>query len=83
MDLWLTAALFLILSLIPCGVVVARAPIMDRVVALQMAGVISVLILVLLAKGFRQPSFLDFSLTLALLSLPAGLVYAYFLERWL
>lgn len=83
MDIWLTAAGFLILGLVPCGIVIGRAPVMDRVVALEMAGLLSVLIVMLLAESFQQPSFLDLALALALLSLPSGLVYAFFFERWL
>ncbi|HSR12445.1 MAG TPA: monovalent cation/H+ antiporter complex subunit F [Thermodesulfobacteriota bacterium] len=83
MDIWLLSAAMMILALIPCGVVIVHAPVMDRLVALQMAGVVCVLVLVLMAEGFRQPSFYDLALTLALLSLPANLVFAFFLERWL
>ncbi len=84
MDIWLIAAIVLIVGgLIPCGIVIARAPIMDRLVSLEMAGILSVLVLVLLAEAYRQPSFFDLALTLALLSLPAGLVFALFFERWL
>ncbi len=56
---------------------------MDRLVSLEMAGTLSVLILMLLAEAYRQPSFFDLALTLAFLSLPAGLVFALFFERWL
>ncbi len=84
MDIWLIAAVVLIVGgLIPCGIVIARAPVMDRLVALEMAGTLSVLVLMLLAESYRQPSFFDLALTLAFLSLPAGLVFALFFERWL
>ncbi len=82
MDIWLVAAGFLMIGLIPCGIVIASAPLMDRLVALEMAGVISVLIIMLLAQSYRQPSFHDLALTLSLLSLPAGLVFVFFFERW-
>ncbi len=84
MDIWLIAAIVLIIGgLLPCGMVIARAPVMDRLVALEMAGTVSVLVVMMLAEAFRQPSFFDLALTLAFLSLPAGLVFALFFERWL
>ncbi len=83
MDIWLIAAGFLIFGLILCGIVIASAPIMDRLVALEMASVISILILMMLAQSYKQPSFYDLAITLSLLSLPAGLVFVFFFERWL
>ncbi len=83
MDIWLITAVVLTLSFIPCGIVIVRERVLDRIVALQMAGILSVFIIMLLAESFRQPSFMDLALTLAILSLPAGLVFAFFFERWL
>ncbi|MDP9224282.1 MAG: monovalent cation/H+ antiporter complex subunit F [Actinomycetota bacterium] len=82
MNVWLVAALALIVGLIPCAVVAFREPPMDRLVALEVASVIVCLILLLLAQGFHQPSFFDLALALALLSFAGGLVFARFLERW-
>lgn len=81
MNIWLAAALALILSLVPCGVVVLRASPIDRLVALNMAGTITSLALFLLAMGRSQPSFCDLALTVAILNLPAGLVFTHFMER--
>ncbi len=83
MNLWLIAALAILLVVIPCGFVLIRAPVMDAVVALQFATGAGVLALVLIAIGLGRPSFLDIALTLALLSYPATLLFAHFLERWL
>ncbi len=83
MNPWLVGAFALVLGFIPCGIVIARASVPDRLVALEMAGILAVSILMLLAQAFQQPSFHDLALTLALLSFPAGLVVAYFIERWL
>ncbi len=83
MDIWLIAAGFLIIGLILCGIVIASAPLMDRLVALEMASVVSILILMLLAQSYKQPSFHDLAITLSLLSLPSGLVFVFFFERWL
>jgi multicomponent Na+:H+ antiporter subunit F len=83
MNVWLIAATVLLLGLIPCGVVCLTAPVMDRLVALQLAGVVSTLVLLLLAQGFQRPSYIDLPLTLAVLSFTGGLTFARFLERWL
>jgi multicomponent Na+:H+ antiporter subunit F len=83
MNVWLIAATVLLLGLIPCGVVCLTAPVMDRLVALQLAGVVSTLVLLLLAEGFQRPSYVDLALTLAVLSFTGGLTFARFLERWL
>lgn len=83
MNVWLIAALALLLTVVPCGYVLLRAPLMEAVVGLQFATAAGVLALVLIAIGLARPSFLDIALTLALLSYPATLLFAHFLERWL
>ena len=83
MNVWLIAASILLLGLIPYGVVCLTAPVVDRLVALQMASVMGTLILLLLAEGFHRPSYVDLALSLALLSFAGGLTFARFLERWL
>jgi multisubunit Na+/H+ antiporter MnhF subunit len=55
---------------------------MQRLVALELAANIDVLILLLLAQGFDRDAYLDLSVALALLSLAGGLVFAHVLERW-
>jgi multicomponent Na+:H+ antiporter subunit F len=82
MNIWLIAATALLLGLIPCGIVCFRAAPMQRLVALEMAGTLDVVILLLLAQGFDQPPFYDLALVLALLSFAGGLVFVRFLERW-
>lgn len=83
MNVWLIAATALLLGLIPCGVVCLRGAPMQRLVALEMAGTLDVLVLLLLAQGFDQPPFYDLALVLALLSFAGGLVFVRFLERWI
>lgn len=83
MIAWLIAAGGLLLALVPCLIVVCRAGPMDGLVAMQLAGTIATLILVVLAQGLGRPALFDLALALALLSLPGMLIFAYFLERWL
>lgn len=83
MNPWLWAAFVLMLGWIPCMVVVARGDTMSRLVAFQMAGVVTILTLLLLAEGYRRPAYFDVGLTLAMMSFASGQVWARFLERWL
>ena len=82
MNAWLIAATVLLAGLVPCGIVLLRGTIVEALVALQMAGILQTLVLLLLAEGFHRPPFFDLALVLALLSLAAGLVFARMLERW-
>jgi len=81
-NAWLIAATVLLAGLVPCGIVLLRGTIVEALVALQMAGILQTLVLLLLAEGFHRPPFFDLALVLALLSLAAGLVFARMLERW-
>lgn len=82
MNVWLIAATALIFGLVPCGFVCFRGAPMERLVALEMAGTINTIILLLLAQGFGQPPFYDLALVLSLLSFAGGMVFARFMERW-
>jgi multicomponent Na+:H+ antiporter subunit F len=82
-NVWLWAASALLLALIPCGVTCFRSLPADRLVGLEMAGVIIVLDMILLTEGFHRLPLYDVPLTLALLSFGGGMVFARFLERWL
>jgi multicomponent Na+:H+ antiporter subunit F len=83
MNAWLLAAIGLVFALIPCGIVCFKGTAMDRMVGLEMAGILECLILLLLAQGFKNPNFYDLGLTMALLTFGGGLVFVRFLERWL
>ncbi len=83
MNVWLVAATVLLFGMIPCGIVAFRGSPIDRLIGLEMAGVIESLLLILLAQGMNNPNFYDLALALALLAVGGGLVFARFLERWL
>ena len=83
MNCWLWSALALLLALLPCLYVCAHKPPPDRLVALEFGSCIVTLELVLMAEGFRRPSFYDLPLTLAFLSFGGGMVFARFFQRWL
>jgi multisubunit Na+/H+ antiporter MnhF subunit len=83
MNPWFLAAIVLVGGLVICGLVILKAPLMDRLVALNLSGILMILIFVLLAQGSGQSMLYDLALTLAVLALPGILVFIHFLERWL
>lgn len=83
MNLWLLASAGMMVSLVPCIIACLRGKPVGRLVALELAGVILTLLLVLLSQAFHRLPFYDLALALALLSFGSGLVFARFLERWL
>lgn len=83
MNGWLAAACALTLGYLCCGIVLARRRLLDRFVAAEMATLITVLELELLAQGFGSAYYFDLALAVALLSFPAGVLYVYFYIRWL
>jgi multicomponent Na+:H+ antiporter subunit F len=83
MNAWLIAAAVLTLGLVPCGIVCLRGRTMDRLVALELTGLLTALLVVLLAEGYDRPSLYDLALALAFQSFPSTMVFAHFLERWL
>jgi multicomponent Na+:H+ antiporter subunit F len=56
---------------------------MERLVGLEMAGIVDTLILLVLAEAYQQAIFFDLAVVLALLTFAGGLVFTRFLERWL
>jgi multicomponent Na+:H+ antiporter subunit F len=83
MNIWLIASAILLLCMLPCGWLCLRGSVMERFAALQMSQVLAVLVLLLLAEGYRRAIYFDLALVMAVLSFASGLVYVRFLERWL
>jgi multisubunit Na+/H+ antiporter MnhF subunit len=83
MNPWLVAILACLPPLLLPLWVAARGRLPDRVVAVQLATNVTVLLLALGSFAFDQDSLVDLPLTLVALSLPATLMFALFIERWL
>jgi multicomponent Na+:H+ antiporter subunit F len=82
MNEWILAAIVLVLGgFLPCLVVSVRATAMEGLVALELAGVIAVLVLLLLVEGFQRQPFVDLALVLAVLSFVGTLAFVRFMER--
>ncbi len=82
-NLWIWTAAALLVGFVACLIVMIREDLMAALVALEMAGILAILVLLVLSIGFRQTSFLDLALALAFLSFAAGLIFTRFLERLL
>ena len=81
--MWTWTAIALLACLAGPFIRCVRGDAMSRLVALEAAGSIAAVVLLLLAEAFHRVPFVDLALTLALLAFGAGLVFARFLERWL
>ena len=82
MSSFVIAAIAMLTALIPLGVVLCRAELMSAVVAYEAIGSVTILVLMLLAEGFRRPGEFELAVLLAVLLLGGGLVFVRFLERW-
>jgi multicomponent Na+:H+ antiporter subunit F len=79
---WVWLAIGLCACLIPCGWLCLRGDSLTRLVALETAGLIMPMILLVLAIIDDRPAFTDLALASAFLSFGGGLVFARFMERW-
>ncbi|HKN86782.1 MAG TPA: monovalent cation/H+ antiporter complex subunit F [Nitrospiraceae bacterium] len=80
MNAWLWSAAVLLLGLLMCGIVCWRASVWDCLIAFEMAGVVSVFILLLVAEGSHRPELYSIALTTAVLSFPGTLIFIRFME---
>lgn len=82
MNAWLWAAMALMVTgLLPALVVSLRGEQVERLVGLEVGGVVTSLVLLLLAQGYARSSYVDVALLLALLSFAGSMVFARFLGR--
>ena len=83
MNAFVIAAIAMLIAVIPFGVVVLRGTAMEAVVGYETISAIAVMVLVLLAEGFRRFGLLELPIVLAVLLFGGGLVFVHALERWL
>lgn len=79
MNVWLWGAAALLLGFVPCGWIALRASRVDAFVALQTAGSLTTLVLVLFSEGFNRASYMGLALVLPF----AGFVGSLFVARML
>ena len=80
---WLAASLALLPPFLAAVIAAGRGAVSRRLVAVELASALLVMLLIALSFAFDQPSSIDLALTAALLALPGMLVFALFVERWL
>lgn len=81
MNLWMTCSVVLLFGLIPCGWVALTSTLEKRLVAFEMAGIISTIELMLLTMAFNRMPMMDLAVALGLLSFSSGIVFAHFIAR--
>ena len=81
MNLWLLASVALLVPLIASVWASFRGNRESRLVGLEYAGLVTVLMLLFLAEGFHRPDFIDLALALGLLAFGGGMVFVRFLEN--
>ena len=83
MNPWILTASVTGACLIPCAWSCLHGSAEKRLVGLEMATIVVIIVLVLLTIGYGRLPFIDIPLTLAILSFGAGVVFARFLEKHL
>ena len=81
MNVWMVGAAVLVGLLVPLAAVAALGTPDDGLVALQMAGVVTTVALLLMAEALGRGILADLALILAVASFVGGLAYATLLER--
>ena len=79
MNAFAVAALALLLGFVPLGAVLLRKPALDAVVALELCGSLTTLVLLCLAESFHRSTYFSVAVVSAALSVASGLVYVRFL----
>ena len=83
MSGFVIAAIAMLAAVIPCGITVVGGKVMDALIAYEAISAIGVMVLILLAEGFKRSGEFELGVLLAVLLFGSGLVFARFLERWL
>ena len=81
MNVWLWAASALLCGFVPCGWIAVCASRIDALVALQTAGTVTTLVLVLFAEGFHRASYMGLALALPFVGFIGILLIARFMGR--
>lgn len=83
MTSFVIAAAAMAVALAPCLAVLMRGDAMAAAVAYEAISSVTIIVLVLLAEGFRRTGEFELPVLVAVLLLGSGLVFVRFLERGL
>jgi multisubunit Na+/H+ antiporter MnhF subunit len=81
MNAWLWAAAALAAALVPLGAVALRRPLLEGILALEVAGVGAALALLMLAEGTRRQGLADVALVLVVMSFIGSVAFLRLVER--
>jgi multicomponent Na+:H+ antiporter subunit F len=81
MNAWLWAAAVLTAALVPLAIVALRRPLLEGVLALEVAGVDAALALLMLAEGTRRQALADVALVMVVMSFIGSVAFLRFAER--
>ena len=79
MNVWFVGATILLVALVPVGYVLIRGQIVEALVALELAGTVVTLVLLLVGEGFKRNSYYTLPLVLAFTNVVAVLIFVRFL----
>jgi multisubunit Na+/H+ antiporter MnhF subunit len=82
-NVFVAAAIVMLLALIPCGIVLVRGKAIEAVVAFEAISAAVVIVLILLSEGFRRSGEFELPVHLSVLVFGSGLVFVRFLGRGL
>jgi multisubunit Na+/H+ antiporter MnhF subunit len=78
-NVWFAGATVLLLALVPVGYVLVRGQIVEALVALELAGTVVTLVLLLISEGFKRNSYYTLPLVLAFTNVVGVLIFVRFL----
>lgn len=79
MNVWFVGATALLLGLLPVAWVLVRGDLLEALVALQLAGTVVAVVLVLIGEGFKRNSYYTLPLVLAFTNFVGVLIFVRFL----
>lgn len=81
MNIWLVAAVVLVLAWLPCLGVCLLASEFDALVAVELGATLLTSVLMLLSVAFRRQPFIDLALAFVLVSIVGSLAFARLMEE--
>ena len=79
MNVWFVGATALLLGLLPVGWVLIRGDVLEALVALQLAGTVVAVVLLLIGEGFKRNSYYTLPLVLAFTNFVGVMIFVRFL----
>jgi multicomponent Na+:H+ antiporter subunit F len=78
-NVWHIGATILLAAVFPCAWVVARATIVQALVAMELIATVVTVVLLLIAEGYHRNAYFTLPLVLAFMNLASALIFVRFL----